>query len=124
MSSRFLSITVALILAGAALAEADGDKTSTSRRQPPAPRVYEGRIKDVRPAVGMLILTMGKGKQARDLRFNISEARIVGLFGAEWKGEDLNVGDRVRVQMTADGALVQQVRVLPNRTSGRNKPIR
>ena len=90
-------------------------------REQPATRWNEGQIKDVRPAWGILILTVGKGKKARDLRFDISEARIVGPSGAEWKGEDLRVGDPVRVEMTTDGTLVQQVSVLPDKARGLNK---
>jgi len=83
-------------------------------------RIFEGRIKDVRDVWGILILTVSEGKKARDIRFDISEARIVGPSGAEWKGQDLHRGDRVRVAMTANGRLVQQVSVLPDSTSGIN----
>jgi hypothetical protein len=72
----------------------------------------------VRPVWGVLILTVGEGREARDVRFDMSEARIVGPSGAEWKGQDLRVGDRVRVALTDDGKLVQQISVLPDRTSG------
>jgi uncharacterized protein (TIGR03000 family) len=89
-------------------------------REQPATR-FEGQIKDVRPAWGILILTVGKGKEARDLRFDMSEARIVGPSGAEWKGEDLKIGDPVRVEMTSDGTLVQQISVLPDKARGLNK---
>jgi hypothetical protein len=147
MCSRFLSITVVLVLAGPALAAPGGDKPSRHadratinerggtvtqgqrvvvragaqaparfpvgpRDQPAAPRSYEGRIKDVRPVWGILVLTVGQGKKARDMRFDIGHARIVGPSGAEWKGQDLQVGDRVRVEMTAAGTLVQQLSVL------------
>jgi hypothetical protein len=77
---------------------------------------FDGRIKDVRPVWGILVLTVGEGKKARDRRFDISEARIVGPSGAEWKGQDLRRGDRVRVELTTDGELVQQISVLPDRT--------
>jgi uncharacterized protein (TIGR03000 family) len=93
-------------------------------RAQPASRVYEGRIKDVRPAWGFLILTVGKGKEARDLGFNISQARIVGPSGAEWKGQDFQAGDPALVEMTANGTLVQQVSILPDRARGRNKMSR
>jgi hypothetical protein len=45
----------------------------------------------------------------------------VGPSGNEWKGGDLQIGDRVRVTLTSDGTLVQQVTVLPERTSGFNQ---
>jgi len=84
-------------------------------------KVYEGRIKDVRPAWGLLVLTVGQGKQAREMRFDMGEARIVGPSGDEWKGQDLHIGDRVRVAMTPDGTLVQQISVLPGRTGRVNE---
>ena len=40
-------------------------------------------------------------------------AAFVGTWGNEWKGQDLYVGDRVRVEMTTDGRLVRQITVLP-----------
>ncbi len=135
MRTRFLPITVVLTLIGATLTVIGCDKRSgpTDRAvitvgAPPvaAPegrgaKVYVGRIRDVRPAVSLLILTVGKGKEARDMRFDIGEARIVGQSGDEWKGEDLQVGDPVRVTMTDDGTLVQQINVLPERTNGFNE---
>ena len=102
----------AVITVGAAAVAAPEDRGAT---------VYEGRIKDVRPAVDLLILTVGKGKEARDMRFDIGEARFVGPSGDEWKGEDLQIGDPVRVTMTDDGSLVQQVNVLPDRANGFNE---
>jgi hypothetical protein len=117
-------MTVVFFLAGAALAVVGGcSRTQSSGvavqaakqidvqfpQRPAAGRSYEGRIKDVRPAWDTLILTVGEGKEARDMRFDIGEARIVGPDGAEWKGQDLRVGDRVRVQLTADSRMVQQV---------------
>jgi hypothetical protein len=82
---------------------------------PPASvRIYEGRIKDARSAWGVLILTMRTGREMGIAHFDIREARIVGPSGAEWKGEDLRIGDRVRVTLAADGRLVQQVRKLPD----------
>jgi hypothetical protein len=42
----------------------------------------------------------------------------VGPSGNEWKGDDLQIGDQVRVTMTYDGKLVQQVNVLPERANG------
>jgi hypothetical protein len=122
-------ITVVLFLAGAAPAAVGGSRRTPNpeavvpvgrqgevrfQDRPAAGRSSEGRIKDVRPAWGLLILTVGKGKEARDLRFDIGEARIVGPDGAEWKGQDLRIGDRVRVDLTANGRLVQQVSVLAN----------
>jgi hypothetical protein len=44
--------------------------------------------------------------------FDISQARIVGPYGSEWRGDDLRVGDRVRVVLAPDRRLVQQVSVL------------
>jgi len=55
------------------------------------------------------------------MRFDIGEARFVGPSGDEWKGEDLQIGDPVRVTMTDDGSLVQQVNVLPDRANGFNE---
>jgi uncharacterized protein (TIGR03000 family) len=81
------------------------------------PAAFEGRIKDVRFVWGILVLSVGEGKKARDIRFDISDARIVGPSGAEWKGQDLRRGYRVRVEMAASGRLVQQVSVLPDQTS-------
>jgi hypothetical protein len=130
MRSTFLPITVVL-LAGATLAACGCAKEAHTGRAvvlvsapPVAPperrtvKVVEGRIKDVRPVWGILLLTTGKGKEARDTRFDISEARIVGPVGDEWKGQDLQVGDRVRLELTADGRLVQQVSVLVGKASG------
>jgi hypothetical protein len=128
-----LSLPVVLILAGAALTGC-ASRSAThsqvplvrtaapvpvrSQDQQQIPRLYEGRIKDVRAALGILILIVGKGKETRELRFDIREARIVGPSGAEWKGQDLQVGDRVRVELTADATLVQQVSVLADSASG------
>jgi len=78
-----------------------------------APMVFEGQIKDVRGVDGILTLTVGEGKQAKDQLFPISEAKIKGTDGAELKVEDLRLGDRVQVEMTADGRLVRVIRVLP-----------
>jgi hypothetical protein len=130
MQRKLLTITVALALAGGALGAAGCESRSrqsvhalpvsapaeeTPERQ--RGKVYEGRIKDVRPAIGVLILTVGEGKQARDVRLDMSEARIVGPSGNEWKGQDLWVGDKVRVEMTRDGGLVQQISVLPDKAT-------
>ena len=130
MRRRFLPIIIVLAIAGAALAATGCDERAQKpdddaviRVSAPADvaperrggKVYEGRIKDVRPAWGVLILTVGKGKEERDLRLDMSEARIVGPSGNEWKGQDLWIGDRVRVEMTSNGRLVQQISVLPDR---------
>ena len=127
MRRKPLLITVVLFLVGAAPAVAGGPRRTPNpeavvpvghpvevrpQDRPAAGRSYEGRIKDVRPVWGILDLTVGAGKEARDMRFDIGEARIVGPDGDEWKGQDLRVGARVRVQLTADGRLVQQVSVL------------
>jgi hypothetical protein len=131
MRRSFLPIAVVLVLTGSTLAGPGGDKrarqtdraTSTvsapadARRGRRGATVYEGRIKDVRPVWGILNLTVGEGKEARDLRLDMSQARIVGPSGAEWKGQDLYIGDRVRVELTADRRLVQQISVLPDRAS-------
>jgi hypothetical protein len=52
---------------------------------PPAGRVYEGVVKDAGPAWGYLVLTVGKGKEARDVRFDILGARI-GAVGQRVEG--------------------------------------
>jgi hypothetical protein len=134
MRRRFLPVAVVLALVGATLAASGCDKRSPrsdgafitvsapadASRQSQGVKVYEGRIKDVRPAWYLLVLRVGEGEEARDLRFDISEARIVGPSGSEWKGQDLRVGDPVRVTLTTDGRLVQQINVLPDGTSGLN----
>ena len=56
---------------------------------------------------------MGSGAKAKERQFDISEARVVGPDGDEWKVGDLSKGDRVRVVMAGGGRLVQEVRVLP-----------
>ncbi len=127
MRSKLFLIAVVLSLAGAALAVVGGLSRTQGQRaavqtgdqvqvrpqgQPAAGRSYEGRIRDVRPVWGVLDLTVGQGKEARDMRFDIGYARIVGTDGAELKGQDLRIGDQVRVQLTADGKSVQQVSVL------------
>lgn len=85
---------------------------------PPAPQVFEGRIKDVRGTYGTLTLTVGEGKQARDRTFPIAEARVKGPTGIEWKVGSLRPGDWVQVEMTANGRTVRVIRVLPERTPG------
>jgi len=78
-------------------------------------KVFPGRIKDVRGTMGALTLTIGKGKQARDRKFQIPEARVVGPTGSEWKVGDLRNGDRVEVELTGDAATVREIRVFPDR---------
>jgi hypothetical protein len=118
MRSRRWTVVVVLVLAGTALAalsgptilQSPGVVVTPGAQRPP---VYEGRIKDVRAAVGLLVLTVGEGKEAREVRFDIGEARFVGPSGNEWKSGDLRAGDRVRVAMAPDRpSLVQQVSVL------------
>ena len=58
---------------------------------------------------------MGEGKQARDRTFKIADARIVGPTGSEWKVGDLREDDRVEIEKTPDGKLIQEIRVLPDR---------
>jgi hypothetical protein len=88
----------------------------------PARQVFRGRIRDVRGIYGTLTLTVGEGRQARDRRFPIREARIVGPAGAEWKVGDLREGDRVEVEMAGDGRTAQEVRVLPTRGGAVRRP--
>jgi hypothetical protein len=96
MRRRFLPTTL-LSLAAATLAASGCDKPSrqtdpavipvsapAADATPEGVKVYKGRIKDVRPAWDLLILTVGQGKEARDLRFDIGEARIVGW--RRWEG--------------------------------------
>ena len=78
-----------------------------------APPTYEGRIKDIRGIDGILTLTVGQDKLAKDMTLSISEARILGTDGAEMKVGDLQPGDRVRVIMTPDGRMVEVIRLLP-----------
>jgi hypothetical protein len=85
---------------------------------PPAPRVFTGRVKDIRGTDGTLTLILGEGKRLTDRAFRITEARIVGPGRAEWKVEDLRRGDLVEVEMALDGDLVQEIRVLPDRKTG------
>jgi hypothetical protein len=98
-----------------AAARADGQVQVRFEKARPAGRVYEGRIKDARPAWGYLILAVGEGRQARHLTFDVRGARIVGPSGNEWKAQDLWDGDRVRIEMTQDGGLVRQITVLADR---------
>jgi hypothetical protein len=90
-----------------------GAITAGTPADPPAPAAFEGRIKDVRGTSGTLTLALGDGRQARDRAFLIVEARVRGPGGSEWKVGDLRAGDRVRVELTADGGMVQVIRVLP-----------
>jgi hypothetical protein len=90
-----------------------GALTASAPAAPPVPVAYEGLIKDVLGTAGTMTLTLGEGKQARDRDFLILEARIKGPDQAEMKVGDLRPGDRVQVEMTADGRLVRVIRVLP-----------
>jgi hypothetical protein len=123
MRNKLISIALVVLLAGASLAAVGWLSHTHSHRaavraaevvrvRHEAPRVYEGRIRDARPGWGYLILTAGEGKQAQDFTFDIRGARIVGRSGNEWKVGDLWVGDRVRVELTPDRRLVQQITVL------------
>src|SRR5262249_6694241 len=126
MSRTLFSITVELLLAGVVLVvlgglaltysgtevAVAGEQVVARLEEQPTSTVHEGRIKDVRSALGVLILTVDKGKDKCDLRLNMSQARILGPSGGEWKADDLRNGDRVRVELTADLRLVQQIRVL------------
>lgn len=80
---------------------------------PPAPQVFEGRIRDVRGTDGTLTLTLREGEEARDRMFLITEARIKGPTGLEWKVGNLRVGERVQVELTPSGRMVRVIRVLP-----------
>ncbi len=92
-----------------------GSLTVSLPAAPPDPRVFTGQIKDVRGTDGTLVLSLAEGQRPMDRTFRITEARVVGLGGAEWKVEDLRPGDLVEVKMVVAGDLVQQVRVLPGR---------
>jgi hypothetical protein len=85
---------------------------------PPAKQVFKGRIKDVRGVFGTLTLTIGEGKQAKDRKFQIQEARILSSDGVEQKIGYLQEGDRVEVEMAPDGKTVQEVRVLERPKAG------
>jgi hypothetical protein len=90
-----------------------GALTASAPVAPPAPMVFEGTIKDVRGTDGSLTLTIGQGKQAKDWVFLIVEARIMGPDGDEIKVGDLRRGDRVKIEMTRDGRMVQLIHLLP-----------
>jgi hypothetical protein len=92
-----------------------GSLTVSLPAAPPAPRVFTGRVKDIRGTDGTLARTIGEGKRLTDRAFLITEARIVGPGGAEWKVEALRPGDLVEVEMALQGELVQEIRVLPDR---------
>ena len=64
-------------------------------------------VSDVGGTDGTLTLALGESKQARDRAF------LMGADGAEMKTGDLRQGDRVQVEMTADGRMGQLIRVLP-----------
>jgi hypothetical protein len=86
--------------------------TAPGRAALPKPKVYAGTIKDVRGVDGVLTLTMKDGKKTKDQKFRIADARFVGLAGDEIKIGDLRKGDYVEVEMTRDGRLVREVRVV------------
>lgn len=115
MPRNFLvaAAVVTLYLGGAAESAETQSRLRLPYRPEEAGPVYEGRIQDVRPAWGLLVVVVGAGREAREVRFDIREARIVGPSGSEWKGQDLLRGDRVRVRLVAGGRLVQQVSVRP-----------
>jgi hypothetical protein len=92
-----------------------GSLTVGALAAPPARQVSAGHIKDIRGTDGTLTLTVEQGRQVTDRTFLITEARIVGRGGAEWKLGDLRRGDLVEVELARDGKLVQQIRVLPDR---------
>jgi hypothetical protein len=92
-----------------------GSLTAGILAAPPGPRVFTGRIKDIRGTDGTLVLILGEGRRLTDRTFLITEARIVSPGGAEWKVEDLRPGDLVEVEMALRGELVQEIRVLPDR---------
>jgi hypothetical protein len=126
MSRTLFSITAELFLAGGVLvvvcvlavmysptaAGEASEQTLECLQDQPTDTVYEGRIKDLRPAWGDLVLTVPREKGTRDVNLNMREARIVGPSGGEWKADDLRIGDRVRVELTADRTLVQQINFL------------
>jgi hypothetical protein len=95
---------------------------SAAAQLPRRGKVFTGLIKDVRGTMGSLTLTMGKGKQTKDRTFKIPEARIVGPTGSEWKVGDLRKGDRVEVELTADGSTVREIRVLPDPAKSKLPP--
>jgi hypothetical protein len=79
---------------------------------PPEPVVFEGHIKDVFGTDGTLTLTLRQGNRDTDRDFLIGEAKIKGLYGDEMKVGDLRRGDRVQLEMTADGRIVRVIRLL------------
>jgi hypothetical protein len=85
---------------------------------PRARQVFKGTIQDVRGIYGTLTLRLAESTPVRQRTFRIHEARIVGLPGAEWKVGDLREGDRVEVEMAADGRTVQEVRVVEYKRVG------
>ncbi len=105
-----LRIAVAVLLVLAALAAPSAGAPPEKKGQ-----VFKGVIKDLRGIEGVLVLTSKEGAKDKDRTFKISRARIVGLAGAEWKIGDMREGDQVEVEMTRDGGLVQEVRVVAAR---------
>jgi hypothetical protein len=80
---------------------------------PPAPLVFQGHVKDVRGTNGILTLVVKQDNQVRSRQFSILDARAKGPTGTEWKIGDLRPGDRVEVELVADGRTVRVIRVLP-----------
>ncbi len=80
---------------------------------PPAPSVFQGYVNDVRGTDGTITLTVRQDNQVRSRQFWILDARVKGPTGTEWKIGDLRPGDRVEVELVADGRTVRVIRVLP-----------
>jgi hypothetical protein len=60
----------------------------------------------------MITLTLRQDNQVRSRQFSTLEARVKGPTGIEWKIGDLRPGDRVEIELTADGRTVRVIRVL------------
>jgi hypothetical protein len=76
-------------------------------------KTFRAQIKDVLGTDGTLIVTVGKGDEAKDRSLLIKDARFVGPDKSEIKVGDLRKGDLVEIEMTPDGKAVHEVRVLP-----------
>jgi hypothetical protein len=100
-----------------------GDETRWSCRDAGAgDRLAARRYVPHRPGLGAA--GHAEGPEGTGQCFNVGEARIVGPSGAEGKGQDLWVGEWVRVELTRDGTWVQQVTALPEKPGGRSRSIR